>query len=236
MTPEYDYEPVPGLPGHLPANERMLWQGSPDWQAVARDILHIRGVAIYFVLIMAWAGISVGRHDGMLKGYVAAAWILPVALAAMGIICGLALAIARTTIYTVTDKRAVLRFGIALPKAVNLPFSKVEGVSLRVERDGTGNIAFDIGDRPALGYFLMWPHARPYWLSRTQPMLRGIRDPHAVAELLREPLARTMAPAITASVAAGVPIERPAATVRPSLGSASAGPLMGNPAVAQAEH
>ncbi|MFT6571624.1 MAG: hypothetical protein ACJAWY_003349, partial [Sphingomonas echinoides] len=26
---EHDYEPIPGLPGLLPKDERILWQGAP---------------------------------------------------------------------------------------------------------------------------------------------------------------------------------------------------------------
>jgi len=33
---EYEYEPVPGLPQRLPQGERILWQGAPDWQTLAR--------------------------------------------------------------------------------------------------------------------------------------------------------------------------------------------------------
>lgn len=230
---EHEHEPVRGLPGHLPEGERMLWQGSPEWWPIARSVLHVRGVSVYFLLIMAWAGISVARGEGVIRGITAAAWVVPVALVALGILCGLGWWIARTTIYTLTDKRLVLRYGIALPMAVNVPFSKVESVSMSVDANGTGNIAFDIGARPSIGYFKMWPHARPWWLSRTQPMIRGIRDPHRIADLLKEPLARTLgASAAVSLVKAGNERPSPAQGQGQPVRPAAAGPLMGQQAVA----
>lgn len=228
---EYEHEPVRGLPGHLPDGERMLWQGSPEWWSIARGVMHLRGVAIYFLVIMAWAGITVARGDGIGRGITAAAWVAPVALAALGILCGLSWWIARTTVYTLTDKRLVLRFGVALPMAVNVPFSKVESVAMTEDADGNGNIAFGIGERPSIGYFMMWPHVRPWWLSRTQPMIRGIREPQRVAGLLKEALAKSVAsPSAETSIAAAsgkpMPVSVPAA--RPG----SAGPLIGQQAVA----
>ena len=39
-TGEHDDEPQNGLPEALPAGERLLWQGSPDWRVLARHGFH----------------------------------------------------------------------------------------------------------------------------------------------------------------------------------------------------
>ena len=43
-----------GLPERLPDGERLLWQGAPDWRALARQAFHVRGLAIYFGAIVAY--------------------------------------------------------------------------------------------------------------------------------------------------------------------------------------
>jgi len=39
---EHDAEPVPGLPGPLPAGEALLWQGRPSFEGLAKRALHLR--------------------------------------------------------------------------------------------------------------------------------------------------------------------------------------------------
>lgn len=230
---EYEYEPVRGLPGHLPAGERMLWQGAPDWWALARSIFHIRFVAAYFMALMLWNGFAGLRDGGLLAGIRSAAWVAPVGLAALVIFCLLAYAIARTTVYTITDKRVVLRFGIAVPMAVNLPLSAIESVGLRVQPDGSGNLALDIGARPQLGYFMMWPHARPYWLSRTQPMLRGVADAKRIAEILGEALARTVTQDVEMVAPPQMAGDVPAPRTRKATGGMSGGVALGGAVATQ---
>ena len=51
---EHDFEPVHGLPAHLPQGERLLWQGAPSWRSLAIRAFHVRKVAIYFGLFGLW--------------------------------------------------------------------------------------------------------------------------------------------------------------------------------------
>ena len=51
---EHEYEPIPGLPAHLPKGETILWQGAPDWQAFARGAMRVRMVTGYFGLLAIW--------------------------------------------------------------------------------------------------------------------------------------------------------------------------------------
>jgi hypothetical protein len=42
---DFAFEPVPGLPAPLPKGERILWQGSPRWQSLARTAYYVNIVA-----------------------------------------------------------------------------------------------------------------------------------------------------------------------------------------------
>ena len=50
---EHEFEPEYGLPEPLPAGERVLWQGSPQWRVMARRTFHVRKLTLYFGVILA---------------------------------------------------------------------------------------------------------------------------------------------------------------------------------------
>ena len=177
---EYDNEPIPGLPGLLPAGERILWQGKPDRRALARTAFHTRLVAGYFAALTAIAaGFAVRSGDASGVVITATLGVCGVALLQL-----LAWGSARTTIYTLTNRRVVLRVGMAVPKCVNLPLALVASVDLAVRADGTGDLPLTLAAAPKLGYLALWPHARPLHISRPQPMLRAVPDASGVAALI----------------------------------------------------
>lgn len=185
MITEYESEPVPGLPGLLPKGETIIWQGSPDRRVLTRTALHTGGVAAYFAALVVfalaaalWQGV---RAPGDLAG---------VGLTVGGALVGLALlqllgwAIARSTIYTLTDRRIVLRFGVAMPKCINMPLGMIANVDLRKRTGGTGDLAIRLNGEQRLGYAALWPHARAWHYREPQPMLRAVPDIDRVATLL----------------------------------------------------
>lgn len=189
---EHEYEPVRGLPGELPKGETLLWQGSPDWWSLAQRAFHMRTVAVYFGLLMAWrgGGAVMGGADAV-GALEAAMGMAPVAVIALGLLAGLAALTARTTVYTITTKRIVLRFGFALPKAINIPFTIVESAALKTNSDGTGDLGVTLSRPNKVAYLLLWPHARPWKVSRPQPSMRAIPDASSVAVQLMHALKAT---------------------------------------------
>ncbi len=190
-TGEYENEPIPGLPDRLPAGEELLWQGSPCWKALALRAFHLRSLALYFGLLLVWAvaaGLWEAQPLGELLGS-AARLLLLGALAAL-LLGGIAWLQRRATVYTITNQRVVIRFGVALPMAVNLPFRAIESAHLKRFRDGTGDISLAVEGSGQLGYLLLWPYARPWHLGeRAQPMLRALPEAASVAGLLGTALA-----------------------------------------------
>jgi hypothetical protein len=180
MITEYEHEAVPGLPGRLPPGERIVWQGAPDWRALARTAFHTRGVAIYFAVLTAIA-LGFAVTGGGLSGVAMTAGLGVVGVALLHL---LAWGTARTTIYTLTDRRIVLRIGMALPKCINLPLVGVGAVELKLNADGTGDVPLAITQRQRLGYAVLWPHARPWHLAKPQPMLRAVPDAASVGALI----------------------------------------------------
>jgi len=183
-------EPIPGLPDDLPPGERILWQGSPNWKALAMHVFHVRAVAIYFVALLIWrVGESLSGGGGAGEAALYALSLVPVAIAALGLLGLLAWLIARSTIYTITNERVVIRAGVALPKAVNIPFSIIGSAALRVRNTGNGDIPLQLSGSDRAAYLQLWPHVRPWRFNRAEPMLRGLPDAAHAAEILASALA-----------------------------------------------
>jgi hypothetical protein len=179
-----------GLPGPLPEGERLLWQGSPQWRALAWRVFHIREVAAYFAIFAAWRA-SAGWVETGSAAVAAerASMVLPFALGGIALLALLAYLTARYAVYTLTDRRVVLSVGVALSATVNLPLKAIESADLKVNGDGTGDLSLGLGAGPRLAYGTLWPHARPWRVKRPEPTLRAIAEPERVAGLLAEALA-----------------------------------------------
>jgi hypothetical protein len=105
-------------------------------------------------------------------------------LLAVGLAYGFAHLVARSTVYTITNRRVVLRIGVALSKCINLPLTKLGSADLRTLGGGFGDIALVPQGAGMLGYLILWPHARPFRLAAPQPMLRALPDAAEVAGVL----------------------------------------------------
>jgi hypothetical protein len=225
---EHELEPQFGLPEPLPASERILWQASPQWRGVALRVFHVRKLALYFALILALRGVLL-VSDGTPVGdaVIDLLWLAPVPLFALAILASLAWMTSRTTVYTLTDKRLVMRIGIVLTLTFNLPLRTLRNADLRLERDGSGDIAVLLPASDHIGYLNLWPHARPWRMKHPEPMLRSVPDAAAVARLLVEAWSAATGAAATGSAAIPVAAQVAAAPRRTSashVGTADAVP------------
>jgi Bacterial PH domain len=189
-NPDFDFEPVPGLPELLPKGERLLWQGAPDTRAMAVDAMRLRPVGAAFTILAFWRA-AAGWHDGESIRAIAStvggtALFATVALAILAVS---GILMARGTVYSLTSKRLVIRHGVAMPMAINIPFSKIDSAGLSEGAGGIGNVAFLPHARARASYVALWPHAKPWQVIRPEPMLRCIPDAASVAHLAAQALA-----------------------------------------------
>jgi hypothetical protein len=182
---EHDFEPIRGLPGELPPGEDILWQGAPNWLTLAQNAFHIRAVAAYFAVMLVWrAGVAVAKGEAPLRAVEAAAMVTPLALLALGILAFFAWLNSATTVYTVTNRRVVMRFGAAIPKAINIPFTIIEGAAMKSLSGGNGDLALTLKAPNKIAFLNLWPHARPWRVAAPQPTFRAIPDAAAAAAIL----------------------------------------------------
>jgi hypothetical protein len=184
-----DEAPPRGLPGPLPAGESILWQGGPSAAAIRRGPLHLRLLVLYFAAAAVFvAGIAWSEGRSLAQLAISLGSIAAACLAVLALARGYAALVARTSVYTITNRRVVMRIGVALPITLNLPFASVVGAGLRLDRDGAGDIPLKMGGTGRIAFLHLWPHARPWRVSPAEPMLRGVPDAAQVAAILARAL------------------------------------------------
>jgi hypothetical protein len=215
---DYAAEPIPGLPAELPEGERLLWQGSPGWRSLAIRAFHVRKVAVYFAVLMAWR-LASSASDGAsaFEAVSYAVGLAPLALAAICILVLLAYAYARMTIYSITSKRVMIRSGVAMPITVNLPFKRIDGAGLKLHADGTGDIPLMLSKDDRVAILAIWPNMRPWKISKPEPMLRSLPDASGVADILAAALSGARIPAMRSEPASAQPSAQGAGTVSQML-------------------
>ena len=182
---EHEFEAAPGLPEPLPAGERILWQGSPDWRLLGNDAFHLKRLSVYFAIMLGLqALLSWEPALGVSANLMALVTSAVLASVALGLLALTAWLSARTTLYTLTDRRIVMRIGIVLTLTFNLPLSHIRAAQIKPAAGVMGDIALELDGPDRIAYLHLWPHARPWELNRPQPMLRALADVAAVGSLL----------------------------------------------------
>ena len=93
----------------------------------------------------------------------------------------------RSTIYTITNKRVVLRIGAALPITFNIPFKQISSVGVRTYGK-TGSIALALSGNNKISYISCWPHARPWCFAKPEPSLIFLENIDDAARFPFDPL------------------------------------------------
>ena len=182
------------MPGRLPAGETLLWQGAPDVRTLLVRVFHVRVMAAYFALLLV-ASAAVAAHHGASGAAVGLVVLHRAGLvAALFVLVGAyAWAINRSTTYSITSHRVVISAGMALPLSFNLPFARIDAAGLRTYPGGAGDLTLRLLPGEKLSYFVMWPHARPWRMARTEPMLRCVPDAAVASAILADALAAHVA-------------------------------------------
>jgi hypothetical protein len=204
MSTHADIEPIPGLPHELPEGERIVWQGRPEWKALARHTFKLRWLGAYFAIFAA-ARVFVGVRSGASSSAVPRLLLLPagLAIACLGLLAAVAWLNAGAALYTITTRRVVLRIGVALPMTWNLPFKRLASANLKVRKEGDGDIVLELKAPDRIAWLQLWPHSQPWRLANARPTMRTIAEPARVASLLAEAVqawaATELAPVLVSS-------------------------------------
>ena len=181
---DFAVEPIEGLPELLPKGEVILWQGRPNWLRLTIEALNLWGVIGYFGLLAAWRFLTVIDYMPLGTAFSASIPFLFVAAFVGLLLCGVGYIQAKATLYTITNRRVVMRIGAALTLTLNLPFTKIDNAAVAKKRGGFGNIAFETSGDTKFSFFVLWPHARSWYFGKPQPTLKCIPDIEKVSSIL----------------------------------------------------
>lgn len=181
---DFAVEPIEGLPELLPKGEVILWQGRPNWLRLTIESLNLWWVIGYFGLLAAWRFLSVIDYMPFGTAISASIPFLFVAAFVGLLLCGVGYIQAKATLYTITNRRVVMRIGAALTLTLNLPFTKIDNAAVAKKRGGFGNIAFETSGDTKFSFFVLWPHARSWYFGKPQPTLKCIPDIEKVSSIL----------------------------------------------------
>ena len=184
---EYELEAEYGLPEKLPEAEKVIWQGSPNVWRTAKDLFYIRPVIVYFIFLVLYR-----IYDGVVLGnslkvvVISTIWMIALSFICTGLLGTLAYFTAKSSVYTITNRRIVMRIGMALTLSFNLPFKEIISADFKAQKDGYGNIPLKVNSGTKIAYFHLWPHVRPMNFNHPEPMLRNIANVKEVAKLLKQ--------------------------------------------------
>ena len=181
---DFAVEPIEGLPELLPTGEVILWQGRPNWLRLTIESLNLWWVIGYFGLLAAWRFLTVIDYMPLGTAFSASIPFLFVAAFVGLLLCGVGYIQAKATLYTITNRRVVMRIGAALTLTLNLPFTKIDNAAVAKKRGGFGNIAFETSGDTKFSFFVLWPHARSWYFGKPQPTLKCIPDIEKVSSIL----------------------------------------------------
>ena len=181
---DFAVEPIEGLPELLPKGEVVLWQGRPNWLRLTIESLNLWWVIGYFGLLAAWRFLTVIDYMPLGTAFSASIPFRFVAAFVGLLLCGVGYIQAKATLYTITNRRVVMRIGAALTLTLNLPFTKIDNAAVAKKQGGFGNIAFETSGDTKFSFFVLWPHARSWYFGKPQPTLKCIPDIEKVSSIL----------------------------------------------------
>ena len=213
-----------GVEAPLPEGERVLWQGAPDAARLTLRAFHARKIAIYFgALVIVSALLASDQPSPMAYFLTAGLWLSLSAAVCIGFAAVVARLTARTTLYAITEKRVVMRIGIALPVVINIPLRIIDSLSVQRDRDGRGSLAIRIAGDARVAFLVLWPHARAWRLRHPEPLLRCIANVEEAGTVLRDALLAQQTSSVKTSERK-LSVRRPA-PVPGTVGSASPRPV-----------
>jgi len=191
-THEHEFEAALGLPEQLPKGEYILWQDAPNWKSLGVEAFQLRTLTIYFCLMLLLqlsyiTGQSQG-DDWSAKPLLITGFMVALTL---GALWAWAYMSAKASMYTITNKRVVMRIGVVFSLTFNLPLKQIVGAhelhrtNGKNGTNGTSDLSLSIKKEDRIGWLHLWPHARPWALSQPEPTLRCIANGIRCAEILK---------------------------------------------------
>jgi hypothetical protein len=203
--------------------EALIWRGRPCWRPIARTAFHIRGILFYCcVLLFANAVAARLQHLSTAKALVGEEPIVILGALALAVTALVAWGTARSTLYTITNQRVVMQYGLAVAATLALPMRLIASVA--VSDAAVADVVIRLKPGEKIAFVKLWPHVRPWRLTRAEPMLLALPDAAEAGRLLATTVAAAQAverarpaPRVTQAPASASSAATASSAVRPSV-------------------
>ena len=156
------------LPADIPPGERVLWFGRPEATSLWRRAYRADWVAAWFVVMTAWNFVfGNGRRRRLRRASSrrCARWASGARRwrswrSWLG-------SAPRTTLYVVTERRVVIKTGIALPIFINVPFKQIGSANVGAFATARGDVPVALIKGQRIPYLALWPSARPLRFAKS---------------------------------------------------------------------
>ena len=178
------------LPGEvsrsIPEGEIVCWVGRPYWISLGFNVFGIKYLLLYFI-ISAFYAISqielVFSFRAFIGEYIS--FIISGIIASV-ILFLLAYFAAQHTCYVITEKRLVIRTGIALVFLLNVPLKNVISIDKQSLFRGYGNLSFKPQSKKRIPYSSCWPSVRGSSFLKPIPTFRSIANIEEIGRIVGE--------------------------------------------------
>jgi Bacterial PH domain len=183
-THEHEFEAQLGLPEKLPEGEVILWQGAPNAWAMGVHAFHLRTLGIYFALMLLYQAHDLLEQDteSLLRPMLMTSFLVVMTLLSLA---AWAYMSASVSMYTLTNKRVVMRIGVVFSVTFNLPLHQIVSAHELHRNDLSSDISLTLKPADRIGWIHLWPHTRPWALKWPEPTLRCIQGGQDCAQLLK---------------------------------------------------
>ena len=168
----------------IPKGERVCWTGKPNWISFGFHAFGIKYILIYFI-VSAFYAISQIELVFSFKAFIGEY----ISFVVSGMIASLILFMlsyfsAQHTYYVITEKRLVIRTGIALVFLLNVPLKNVISIDKQSLFYGYGNLSFKPQSKKRIPYFSCWPSVRRGSFLNPVPTFRSIANIEQIGKIV----------------------------------------------------
>ena len=170
----------------IPSGEKIFWNGKPNWKSFGYHAFGVKYFSIYFFVCALYA---VSQIDAIFSFGAFFTKFIPYLIS--GILAGTILLLlsyfsARHTCYVITEKRIVIRTGVALVFLLNMPFKNILSIDMKTLAQGRGNVIFKVQSKKRIPYLSCWPSVKSGSFFEPIPAFRSIRDIEKIGQIISE--------------------------------------------------
>jgi hypothetical protein len=170
----------------IPLGEKIYWNGKPNWKSFGYHAFGVKYFSIYFFVCALYSVSQIDSSFSFGAFFIKYAPYLISGILAGMILLFLAYLSARHTCYVITEKRIVIRTGVALVFLLNMPLKNILSIDMKALTKGQGNVIFKVQSKKRIPYLSCWPSVKSGSFLEPIPAFRSIRDIEKIGKLISE--------------------------------------------------